>query len=1155
MQKITNVSSLFKRIKYKSIFLKMKLITVLILTGTLAVSATSYSQVTKINLSFRDSTSLKDILGSIEKTSEFIFVYDPHIVNMNAEKIISADAEKIDDVLDKLFQGTNVAWMVDDRQVFLYKKDDLKTLEVLRLPSSVGIQQQAGREVTGNITDSKGQPVIGASVVVKGTTTGTNSDIYGKFKITVPVNTKILLISFIGMKPQEVDIAGKTTIEVQMEDETTELEEVVVVGYGTQKKVTVTGAVSSVSEKQLVQTPVANISNALAGRATGVLSVQRSGAPGEDQADIRIRGLGSYAGTQSPLIMVDGIETDNYNTIDPNEIESISILKDASSTAVYGVRGANGVLIITTKRGSVGKQQISYSGNFAATTFTDYRERQNAYDYTTGYELASQYDSYITGAYTPLFTQEDFDLYKNHTDPVFHPDVDWMEMMYKDFSFQQQHNLNIKGGAEHMKYFVSLGYFDQEGLFKNTDLQEGFFDMNSVFERYNFRSNLDFNITKRLTAKVNISSQIQNKRGYNNDNVDPLIRQISLCNPIDTPGLIDGRFVTIQAGKTGRTSEPFATLYGGHRKTYNNYLDGSLRFDYDFSLITKGLSAHGMVSYQNYNNFYIVYNKPREVFTALKDANNQTVYVSNDADGAFSSSSSSGKRRRSYIEMGLNYNRTFGSHSITGLLLYNQSKDFDPGLQYLIPRGYQGIVGRVAYDYKKRYMVEFDAGYNGTENFAPGKRFGFFPAYSFGWVPSEESFFPKNNIVTYLKLRGSFGEVGNDKIGGNRFLYLPGAYTYQSGTYYWGELGSTTAAYGGALEGIIGNPNLTWERALKKDIGIDITLFKGKIKMVVDLFWENRDNILSLPQNVAVSSGLGNNIPPVNLGKVKNQGWDGEIAYNNKSGNFNYWIKANYTFARNTIIFMDEIPNPYPYLERTGQRIGQYYGYVDMGLYNSWDEVNEAYRPFNSYQGNKVQPGDPNIKDVNGDGIMDQFDRGPIGYSNFPEETFGMSFGFDVKGFDFSILFQGASNVTFIGTGRHIAGWLTWAGNAAYLENSWSMERLQQNLPIYFPRYNVAAGPSQLDYLSTTLFYKDASYIRIRNLEIGYRLENIRFMKELGLNSARVYFNGSNLLTWAPAMQNMYPGVDPEDRISAEIGNTEPYPRVAVFNFGININF
>lgn len=1133
----------------------MKAIWILVFVSvfhTFGNNAHTYAQNTRLSLNVKDA-SLEQIIWSIEKQSDFSFFYnteDVKEINGISFRQKGATAEEI---LSEILKNSGLTYEIVHKTIIISKS------EIQNVPINSNeqtVQQPQKKTLNGTVKDSKGVPLPGVTIVAKGTTTGTITDFDGNFTLDVPVATQVISVSFVGMKSQDIELANKVVFNIVLEEETVGIDEVVVVGYGQQKKMTVTGSLSAVTAEQLVQSPVANISNSLAGRATGVLSVQRSGAPGEDQAEIRIRGVGTYTGLQSPLIMVDGIETANYNNIDPNEIENISILKDASSTAVYGVRGANGVILITTKRGKLGKPQISYSGNLAGTTLIDVRERMGAVDYASLYNEALKYDSYITGAYNPFFTDAEIELYRNQTDPVFYPDVNWMDMFYKDVSFQKQHNLNIRGGSELMKYFVSLGMFDQEGLFNNTDVVKDFFDQNSVFKRYNFRSNFDFNVTKRLTAKFNIAAKVENKRGYNAGNVNQLIRAVSNANPITTPAIIDGKFVDIPAEKA-KGNNPFTIMYdAGHRKTYRNFIEGSFRLDYDLGFITKGLEAHGTVSFENFNSYHVTYNKPVERYTAVKDANNQTVFLKNFEEGAFSTGTGNDKRRQTYMEAGLNYARTFGSHSITGLLLYNQQKTFDPGFQFLIPSGYQGLVGRLTYDYKNRYLVEYNAGYNGTENFAPGNRFGFFPAYSLGWVLSEEPFFPKNKLVSFIKLRGSYGEVGNDRIGGSRFLYLPSAYTYSSQAYYWGEVGSSAAAYGGAYEGKIGNPELTWERAKKSNVGIDITMFQDKLRITADLFQEKRDNILTSLKTVPVTAGMGSNLPAVNIGKVENSGFDGEITYNNKIRKFNYWVKANYTFARNMIVYQDEIPNPYPYLMRTGQPVGQLFGYIDAGLYNSWTETNDAYRPVYNFQNNRIQPGVINWKDINGDGLVDQYDQGPIGYSNFPEVSYGMSLGGDWKGFDFSVLFQGASHVSFMGQGsRYTNGWHNWLGNNEYLKNSWTLERYEQGLPIYYPHFNVGLGPSQLNQLKGTFYTKDASYIRLRNVEIGYRFDELKALKGV-VKSFRIYLNGSNLWTYAYRMNKMYPGVDPEDLSESDMPeNTEPYPRVAVYNIGINVNF
>lgn len=1148
-----------RRALLKYIFI-MKAVWILVFASVIqgvAGNTLTYAQSTTFDLNLKDVT-LETVLWSIEKQTEFDFFYNSEDVKGIAGISITRKNANAEEILSEILRGTDLTYEIVHKAIIIKKSAGKVPIPVT---SEDQIEQQPQKkEIKGKVTDTKGESIPGVTVIVKGTTIGSVTDFDGNFSINVPLNTETLSVSFVGFKSQDITIGTQSNFSITLEESNVGLDEVMVVGYGQQKKMSVTGSISSVKSEDLVQSPVANISNSLAGRATGVLAVQRSGEPGEDQADIRIRGIGTFSGSQDPLILVDGVETSSYNNIDPNEIENISILKDASSTAVYGVRGANGVILITTKRGVIGKPKINFSSNVAGTAITEYRDRMNAYDYTRLYNEALKYESFLSGVYEPFFTDEEIELYRNHTNPIYYPDVDWMNSMYKDVSLQHQHNLNIRGGTKFVKYFVSLGLFSQEAQFNNTNLQKDFFDQQTVFKRYNFRSNFDFDVTKRLKASLNISTKIENKRGINSDEVIGLIRSITLANPIGTPALIDGNFVDIQTNKTGKSMNPFDDLYGGHRKTYRNYIEGSFKLDYDLGFIIKGLSTHATVSFENFNTFYVSYFKPRERYLAVINQNDETVLLKNYEDGAFSTSTSSGKRRQSYFEAGFNYVQKFGNnHNVTAMLLYNQQKKFNPNLQYGIPVSYQGLVGRVTYDYKNKYLIEYNAGYNGTENFAKGKRFGYFPAYSLGWVLSEESFFPKNDFISFVKLRGSYGEVGNDRIGGNRFLYSPSAYTYNDVAYYWGEVGTTEAAYSGAHEGIIGNPDVTWERAKKLNVGAEITLFKNKLRIIGDIFRENRDNILMTPNTVPVTSGMGNNIPAVNMGKVENSGYDGEISFNDKIKSFHYWIKGNMTYARSKIVYMDEIPNPYPYLMHTGLPIGQTFGYVDEGLYNTWEEVNDAYRPNYSIQNNRIQPGEIQYVDINGDGIINSFDQAPIGYPAFPEINYGLSFGGEYKGFDFSLLFQGAGKVTFIGADKHINGWNNWQGNNEYLLTSWSQERYEQGLPINFPHLNIATSPIVQNQKSS-YFAENASYVRLKNAEIGYRFEDLALIKKVGMESARVYVNGSNLFTWAyGGMGERYPGVDPEDRSlaggSGQPSNTEPYPRIMVVNFGVNLSF
>jgi TonB-linked SusC/RagA family outer membrane protein len=501
------------------------------------------------------------------------------------------------------------------------------------------------------------------------------------------------------------------------------------------------------------------------------------------------------------------------------------------------------------------------------------------------------------------------------------------------------------------------------------------------------------------------------------------------------------------------------------------------------------------------------------------------------------------KNTHIYSEFGVAYEHVFGEHhNVSGLILYNQSKYYDPNLAYHIPNGEQGLVGRVTYNYHNRYLAEFNIGYNGTENFAEGKRFGIFPAYSLGWIASEESFFPENKYLTFLKIRGSYGSVGNSKIGGARFLYLPTAYTYSDGVYLYGEaLGGTYADYQGSKEGKLGNPDLTWEKANKLNVGADFRLWDDKIGITVDYFEEKRNNILWNRETVPTIIGV--NMPAYNLGEMENKGFEGEISFHDRVGAVNYFVKGNYTFAHNKILFQDEVPRLYDYQYRTGQRFGQFFGYVANGLFNTWEEVNDPNRPIYSWANNKIQPGDIRYKDINGDGFINDLDQVPIGFSDFPEVVFGVSFGAEWKGFDFSVLFQGASNVSAFPSRRTFRGFYENTGATRDLLKSWSQERYENGETIVYPRLAIDQGGQ--NYAVSTYWLEDASYLRLKNAEIGYTFRG-NLLKQIGVGSLRLYLNGNNLLTWC----RLLPGQDPEYK-----SYDESYPVTRVINFGLNVNF
>ncbi len=1100
---------------------------------------------------------ISKVISMLEKQSKTKFIYSPTAIQAT-RKISCSATTKLGTFLDDVFKPLEIGYNISNEQIILFSTPAQRELTL----SSVGsvIKERdvtvAVTEISGVIKDEKGVPLQGVTVTEKGTKNSAVTDAKGHFSIRVKNSAAVLEISSIGFASRELLVGSETFLNIELASSSKVNDEVVIVGYGKQKKVNNTGAISTIGTKELVQSPVANISNSLVGRLPGLFATQTGGEPGNDGSKIRIRGVGTFAGNTDPLALVDGIEVSNYNNIDPNEIESVTILKDASSTAVYGIRGANGVIIITTKRGRTGPPKVSYTFNQGFNSFIELRKAMNSGDYATNYNLGQRSDAYTTGVpYSPKYSPTDIELYRNGKDPIFHPNADWADLLFRKVSTQMQHNISISGGQKKVKYFISGGYFSQQGLFKDLRSLVPDFSIQSTYDRYNLRSNFNFDVTDRFKIALDLSAQTEIRSGNNQTTTERVVRDILNAAPLDGPGVVDGKIVNINS----LNQNPYVTLLfpnaaGGVRRSYRNYINGSLRLDHDLGFITKGLSTHGTVAIQTYNDQTIINQKQLIFYTAYPinggPINGGTVnFVPNTTEAQFSFSQSGTYNRRITAEAAIDYDRHFGDHGITGLLLYNQQKTYDPTFVFAVPKAYQSFVGRVTYDYRSRYLLEFNAGYNGTENFAPGKRFGFFPAYSLGWVASNESFFPKKSSITFLKFRGSYGEVGNDQIGGNRFLYNPTSYTGYSAIYYFGNVGTNYNAVLGLREGATGNPNVTWERAVKKDLGMEMRLLKDKIRITADVFSENRNNILAVPQTI--SSIVGFTQPATNLGSMENKGYEGDISFSDNIGKFGYRIGANYSFARNKVLFRDEIPNTYSYQNRTGQRLGQNFGLICDGIFNSWAEVNDAKRPVYEANANKIQPGDLKFRDVNGDGIINGFDAVPIGYSNIPEKTYGISLAVNYSGFDLSVLFQGVGNVSrYYLPNERVAGFGANVPSTAadYLTTSWSQERYDAGLPINFPRFNVTSSPNQQ---GSTFFLVDASYVRLKNAEVGYTARP-GTLKKIGINSFRVYANANNLITW----KKTYKGVDPEsDSPNRSDTNLEFYPLVRTVNLGLNVNF
>lgn len=1023
----------------------------------------------------------------------------------------------------------------------------LIAMALILINSGLSYGQTPQKTLQGVVLDTEGIPLPGVSILKKGTSSGTITNGEGKFTLTTPKDSEVLIFTYVGFKTQEIEVKSGTIATIKLQSLSEELNEVVVVAYGAQKKVSVTASMSSIKSEDLLRTPVPNVSSALVGKSTGLFAVQRSGEPGKDNADIYIRGIATFAGGDAtkPLVLIDGVERE-MNSLDPNEIESVNILKDASATAVFGVRGANGVIIITTKTGSEGKPKINVTSNFAVHNPIRLPEMLDAYHWAFWRNEANKND--FPNSALP-FSDQDLEYYKNGKDPIFHPNTNWYDIMLNKYIPQQQHNLSVTGGTKNAKYYVSLGLLSQDGAFKNGGLLNDF-SANSKYNRYNIRANTDFQWTKNFSTAVKFGTQITDAN-YAGVDAASIMNQIYINNPVSSPVIVDNKLIwnTASLGTWQNGNPPlFQLLDNGYSTNFASSVNVDVSSVLKLDAITKGLLVRGKIAYDSYYNQQVKRRRQIELYDIKQpnpaDLTQYALVISQYAGVMSIQSELFSKSRKFYSEVALEYNRQFSKHNLSGLLLGTMERYYNGANE--LPYNYMGLVGRATYNYASKYLAEVNVGYNGSENFAKKNQFGLFPSFSLGYNISEESFFPQNGWVSFLKVRGSMGLVGNDKIQGKRFLFRPSTYESSGSIYYFG---TSNTAVNGYKESSLGNPDVTWETALKQNIGVDIRLFSNKLKLSVDLFKEKRKDIL-WGLNVPVTFGSASLIAPYNIGQAENKGFEIDFGYNNeiKDINLNYWFNANYSFARNKIIYMDEVPQPYANLVHTGQRIGQPFGLICEGIYNYQSEIDNPDRPISAWEGSGLQPGDLKYKDVNGDGKIDENDFSPIGYSNIPEIIYGISGGLSWKGFDLSVLFQGAAHVSTYISGVGAVPFRNGNGTAfTNIEESWTLERYEKGLPITLPRLSAAPNEAKHNYRTSDFWQQDARYIRLKNMEVGYNFASIPKIKHLGLSSLRLYLSGQNLLTWTPMRW-----FDPE---IASNSNGGVYPMTRIMSVGVNIQY
>ena len=1030
--------------------------------------------------------------------------------------------------------------------------------------ASDGIRQDKSIEVVGIVTDGNGEPIIGSTVQVKGASLGVITDIDGRYTITVSDANAILAISYIGYQPQEIKVNGRKTIHVHLQEDVQSLEEVTVVAYGVQKKATLTGAISSVGTSALLKSPSGSVANSLAGQLPGVSSMQASGQPGADDAKIFVRGVGSLTeGGAAPLILVDGVERPFFQ-MDPNEIESINVLKDASATAVFGVRGANGVILVTTRRGEEGKTKVSVSSTVGVQMPTRILDVADSYTAASLYVEAQRNDGIPEDKLA--FSPYDLERFRLGDDPIMYPNVNWYDYLTKKAAVQTQHNVNISGGTKNVLYFISLGFLYQDGLFKKLDGLD--YNNNYAYSRYNYRANLDVKLTSTTTLKFNMGGIVGNKR----EPTQSIWQQFSWSQPFSSPGIIDGKKVIVQATRfPGITMENqvLDRYYGsGYKRQLSNNMTFDLNLVQKLDFITKGLSADIKGSYNTDYSYIKQVNGHVETYTpfyksevdnsglSLNDPGFDKTVVYRVSGQDMMKTYGDGDRTRArdwYIEGSIRYNRRFGNHNVGGLFLYNQSKKYYPKIFSEVPAAYVGFVGRLTYDYKSKYMAEFNIGHNGSENFAPDKRFGTFPAGSVGYILTEENFMPKNEYLTYLKLRASVGLVGNDNMSDNRFLYLPDAYSVndtgwleksyddQNGYIF----GLTNTAYQqAARETRLGNPNVTWETALKQNYGLDAYFLNDRLKLTLDYFRENRRDILiqrsTIPSLIALGNGL---LPAMNMGKVNNHGYEVDLKWNDRVKDFSYFINANVSYSKNKIIYQDEVEPNEPYMWRTGHEVGARFGYVALGFYTKDDFNTDGTLKKELPQPQAtVYPGDIKYADLNGDNIVNNDDQTKIGNPKRPAYTFGLNFGGEYKGFFASMNWTGVAQCDMFMTNAYMRPF--YQGQVLYqymADGRWTEETAAT---AEYPRLSISNGNN---IGTSRVWLKDASYIKLKNLTIGYNITSPKILKAIGASKLAVQFTGYNLLTF-----DKLKVFDPEGELTRDDNS---YPIMKIFSLGVNVTF
>ena len=962
-------------------------------------------------------------------------------------------------------------------------------------------QQQKGIKASGTVVDNENNPLIGATVTVKGTKTIAITDMDGHFYIDVPNKNSVLVFNYLGFKPQEVKVGSDINFNIQLKEDAVSADEVVVVGYGNQKKLSVIGSIQTLDPGNLQMGSSRSMSNNLAGQLAGVIAYQPSGEPGYDNSQFWIRGISTFgAGGSSPLVLVDGVER-SLNDIDPAEIESFSVLKDASASAMYGVRGANGVIIINTKRGSVAKPSIDFRFEQAITKPTKLPEFIGAAEYMT------LLNNLCSDPSKRMFTKDQ--IMKTYTgyDKDLYPDVDWIDAITKDYATSTRGNMTVSGGTNILRYSLTASVYHETGIMETDDTLP--YDTGSKLTRFNMRANVDLDLTKTTLLRFNVGGYLQNLRKAKSS-TDNVFTHAFETPPFVHPAIYsDGTIPKASANRANPWAE--STQQGYYRGTRSK-LESLFQLEQNLKMITPGLKFKATFAFDTYNENFVTRGKDPTYYGVAKSRGDEGELIhsvlSYGSEFLDHSSNANYGNNSTYLEFSLGYNHTFAKkHAVDALFLYNQ-RSYDWG--DIQPKRSQGIAGRLSYTFDRRYVGEFNFGYNGSENFAKGHRFGFFPSLALGWIISEEKFMRNSaDWLTLLKLKGSIGKVGNDDIGGRRFAYITTINTGASG-YHFGYAGDYWRQ--GYSEGEVGVNNLTWETSTKTNVGIELGLW-NEFNLQFDYFYEHRTNIFMQRKTIPTQAGFLSN-PYANYGVVDNSGVDGTVTWNHKFGkDLRVALRANFTYAKNEVKEYDEPESVKgTYRSLTGRSIGTLWGLQAERLYTDDDFENgklKAGIPTPNI-GSVVRPGDIKYRDMNDDGVVDAKDEGYIGGTTTPRIVYGFGGNVEYKNFDFSFFFQGTGQSYRIiggtqyfipGSGQGVMG-----NVYANYKDCWTEENPSQD--VFWPRLSESTNPNN-NYASTW-WKKDMSFLRLKSIELGYTLPR-SITKAICSNNIRFFVSGNNL--------------------------------------------